>query len=100
MQQGIFRNVFTDPTRANAPEIQIIPNPSNEMATVRIVGLVEGICFIRLFNEIGLDVAQYSFPCKEMNHSINTAQLPSGQYLIQIIANNQILANEKLIIIK
>ena len=73
---------------------EIYPNPTENMVTIKLNSIDYNNCNVRIVNMIG----QYIHTQKASEFtSIDLSKLSNGIYIVQIINNDELIAQEKII---
>ena len=101
----VFEEGFTTPNASNATssissvnrvELNVYPNPANDLVQLTFAGLTESIQ-LNVFDITGRMVMQQSLNGNINQAQLNTASLPSGAYLIRVGSGKE-RAYKKLIV--
>ncbi len=80
--------------------IIIIPNPANNKIEIKLIGLRNGICKIRITDALGSEVLSKKLTCELMNKHIDVSNLKQGVYSINVDVNDNYRMNSKLVIVR
>lgn len=86
---GQLPTVSVNNVAANDSKLNIYPNPVNQQLNISGTGLTSGIKMIRIFDVNGKIMLSSTAYCEEGKISINTTQLPDGQYVLHINNNEK-----------
>jgi hypothetical protein len=78
------------------PKIMLYPNPSSGLLTIDITNAVGDNSHISLSNLSGVQLN--SFEIDSNTQSLNLSDLPSGTYIIQLIFNDIIVSNQRIVL--
>lgn len=83
----------------NQSENISFPNPVNEKMTILFTTNEEGVCNFKLINNTGVIIESSNFRCMQGNNELNynLEKLNAGIYFIQLIQNNILIMNRKII---
>ncbi|MFT6337942.1 MAG: hypothetical protein ACJATI_004709 [Halioglobus sp.] len=82
-------------------DVQIYPNPTSSITTLKITGDSYDILETRIYNSYGALIKEDIMPRREDGiYKINLSNIDSGIYIIQIKSDHLLLSSEKIVIIK
>jgi parallel beta-helix repeat protein len=88
------------PVETTTPQIQIYPNPTNQQVTIRYDKVQEDTRMIELYDLSGRLETTFTKTGETERDEVDLSMLNAGVYFIRIYCNGEIVATERIVIIR
>jgi hypothetical protein len=98
--QSAYFRLKSETEEVHSTELTVVPNPANETVEIKLNTIADGICHIRLMDALGNTVFKGSFNCSDKSYLLNVQKLVPGIYQSEVLINNIVIDNAKLVIVR
>jgi hypothetical protein len=95
---GVFKQSNKKNLKEISQEVFVRPNPASDLVTVSLLNKEDGICEIKIFDNLGVEVVKKQMNCKDAQIKLDVKSLPSGVYFIKMYNQSSWNFVQKLVI--